>query len=453
MRADMSQTQPLQLSLGSDCEPGEVAPARAPRAPRALAGAAALSAAAAVAALLAVVWRAGFSTGAVTVDSRGASVKAAVAGDVESCVVYGDSNVQMYGKAVGDNIKFTSPLGKPFWLVHSDTLFIQGVSDILNEGNPIPVLKAVGIGGPMLGWYTLEITTGEATWYSPEGSPESILETDMSVWQTAITSTDTLEAKLDHAGDVLQPDRKDKEMNVLHVKFGSVELQIDRWIDSDIEQFMNIKITKTVEAGESGLCGDGAVSAVTADQVAKPESGGANLASDAEDQAGVCSQTGASCAESKCCSEPGAKCYKKDDGWSSCNQTCDPNYRWIEDAWVKTNETVWDCEELVRPCSGDGENCAVTQCCSAPGAKCYKKNDYWFACNETCDPYYRGYVDGGLLGQDERDGVGLRGRLSQWSGRCRGCRGSDGLRGRPRCFCRLRVLAEWGVLRTEPVLR
>ncbi|CAK0838268.1 unnamed protein product [Prorocentrum cordatum] len=178
----------------------------------------------------------------------------------------------MYGKAVGENIKFTPPLnGKSFWLVYSDTLFIQGVSDILHEGDPIPVLKAVGISGPMLGWHTLQITTGEAMWVSPEGNMESILEKDMSVFQTAITSTDTLEAKLDDTGDVLQPDRKDKEMHVVHVKFGSVELQIDRWLDSDIEQFMNIKITKTVEDGETGICGSGVVSQVTADQVARPE--------------------------------------------------------------------------------------------------------------------------------------------------------------------------------------
>eukprot|EP00959_Pyramimonas_sp_CCMP1952_P314653 6586655-Pyramimonas_sp.AAC.1 len=61
---------------------------------------------------------------------------------------------------------------------------------------------------------------------------------------------------------------------------------------------------------------------------------------------------------------------------------------WKEDSWVETNETVWDCTEIRPPCSQPGESCAVTKCCSDPGAKCYKKNDYWFACNQTCNPNY-----------------------------------------------------------------
>ncbi|CAK0858486.1 unnamed protein product, partial [Prorocentrum cordatum] len=72
MRADRSEFLPLRLPLESDCEPGVIAPARAPVAPReqrALAGAAALSAAAAALALLAVAWRAGPSTGAATLAS------------------------------------------------------------------------------------------------------------------------------------------------------------------------------------------------------------------------------------------------------------------------------------------------------------------------------------------------------------------------------------------------
>ncbi|CAK0807684.1 unnamed protein product, partial [Prorocentrum cordatum] len=100
-----------------------------------------------------------------------------------------------------------------------------------------------------------------------------------------------------------------------------------------------------------------------------------------------CTPNGASCALSQCCSEPGAKCYKKNDYWSSCNQTCNPNYiLWTVDGWVTTNETVWDCTEIRPPCSQPGASCALSQCCSEPGASCYKKNDYWFACNLTCDP-------------------------------------------------------------------
>ncbi|CAK0807686.1 unnamed protein product [Prorocentrum cordatum] len=107
---------------------------------------------------------------------------------------------------------------------------------------------------------------------------------------------------------------------------------------------------------------------------------------EAEDEKGTCSQNGASCALSQCCSEPGSTCYKKNDYWSSCNQTCNPYSLWTVDGWVTTNETVWDCTEIRPPCSQPGASCALSQCCSEPGASCYKKNDYWFACNLTCDP-------------------------------------------------------------------
>ncbi|CAK0837656.1 unnamed protein product [Prorocentrum cordatum] len=108
---------------------------------------------------------------------------------------------------------------------------------------------------------------------------------------------------------------------------------------------------------------------------------------EAEDETGTCSQNGASCTHSKCCSEPGSKCYKKDDGWSSCNQTCDPNSKWtVDDGWVKTNETVWDCEEIRLPCTENGASCALSKCCSDPYAKCYKKSAGWSSCNQTCDP-------------------------------------------------------------------
>ncbi|CAK0800147.1 unnamed protein product [Prorocentrum cordatum] len=109
---------------------------------------------------------------------------------------------------------------------------------------------------------------------------------------------------------------------------------------------------------------------------------------EAEDQNNTCSQNGASCALSQCCAEPGSKCYKKNDYWSSCNQTCNPYYMWQVDRWVETNETVWDCEEVRPPCTPNGESCALSKCCSEPGMKCYKKNDHWSSCNQTCNPNY-----------------------------------------------------------------
>ncbi|CAK0834898.1 unnamed protein product [Prorocentrum cordatum] len=108
----------------------------------------------------------------------------------------------------------------------------------------------------------------------------------------------------------------------------------------------------------------------------------------------------------------------------------------MENSWVKTNETVWDCEVIsvdiidvstdsdagnvaatdapadsasssdastASACSQTGQSCEQTMCCSEPGARCYKENDGWSSCNETCDPYYMWTEDDGWVS------LGLRG--------------------------------------------
>jgi len=101
-----------------------------------------------------------------------------------------------------------------------------------------------------------------------------------------------------------------------------------------------------------------------------------------------CTPNGESCALSGCCSEAGMTCYKKDETWSSCNETCNPHYKWVEDenGWAKTNKKVWDCEEIKPPCSLLGEDCSLSKCCANPHMKCYTKHEGFNMCNLTCDP-------------------------------------------------------------------
>merc|ERR1711920_496875 len=107
-----------------------------------------------------------------------------------------------------------------------------------------------------------------------------------------------------------------------------------------------------------------------------------------------CSEAGDNCAVSQCCSDVGMTCYKKDDHWSACNETCDTHSMWTADGWVKTDDPVWDCEEVRLPCSDPGENCAFSKCCSEPGMKCYKKDDHWSSCNLTCEANSMWTADG-----------------------------------------------------------
>ncbi|CAK0849476.1 unnamed protein product [Prorocentrum cordatum] len=87
---------------------------------------------------------------------------------------------------------------------------------------------------------------------------------------------------------------------------------------------------------------------------------GADVSADAASSsdvatASVCSPNGESCALTMCCADPDATCYKKNDYWFACNQTCDPNSMWMEDGWVKTDEAVWDCGEHIIDESEDSQ--------------------------------------------------------------------------------------------------
>merc|ERR1712151_1002400 len=46
----------------------------------------------------------------------------------------------------------------------------------------------------------------------------------------------------------------------------------------------------------------------------------------------ACTANGEDCSASRCCSEAGMTCYKKNDHWASCNQTCNTNMMWTADS-------------------------------------------------------------------------------------------------------------------------
>jgi len=132
----------------------------------------------------------------------------------------------------------------------------------------------------------------------------------------------------------------------------------------------------------------------------------------------ACSFDGSDCRSTGCCARAGSKCYRKNDHWASCNETCLPFSRWSHHHhhWVHTSEPVWDCTVLTEPvavavapavgisplwdldsykssvyagCPEDGHDCRYSRCCARRGSKCFVKNDHWASCNETCMPYTR----------------------------------------------------------------
>merc|ERR1719210_2736284 len=131
----------------------------------------------------------------------------------------------------------------------------------------------------------------------------------------------------------------------------------------------------------------------------------------AQPVAPACSSDGSDCRATGCCARAGSQCYRKNDHWASCNETCLPFSKWSHHhhRWEHASQPVWDCTVLTEPvavavapqpvptldldsykrsvyegCPEDGHDCRFSRCCARRGSKCYKKNDHWFSCNETC---------------------------------------------------------------------
>jgi len=122
-----------------------------------------------------------------------------------------------------------------------------------------------------------------------------------------------------------------------------------------------------------------------------------------ETQPVACSAAGDSCLDSKCCADSYHKCYTKNEHWASCNATCSNKMKWVDNAWQKQDEHVWDCDELKHDgptgktdnqapediCTKAGENCMLSKCCQDAGHTCYTKDEHWASCNLTCSSTWK----------------------------------------------------------------
>lgn len=107
-----------------------------------------------------------------------------------------------------------------------------------------------------------------------------------------------------------------------------------------------------------------------------------------------CSAEGDNCLSTKCCMNPGDRCYMQNEYWGVCKSSCDPKY---ESGWsckplgVSTPSTPADGGGVLSPwvtkqCSKPEEGCADSGCCLGMDYQCYKKDKYWAICKQSCQP-------------------------------------------------------------------
>ncbi|CAK0788350.1 unnamed protein product [Prorocentrum cordatum] len=247
---------PRMLASESDAELAELATCSTACAARPRAAVAALTAAAVALVLLAVAGRGGAPAGAVAAAWPEAIVKAS--DSRSACVLFGGLAVR-HGAANASFSTWDNSSDVTFvfegnlWLVQMDDVKIQAQTGRLSDGQTeyTNVLKEIAIGGSALTGNVLHISARGVTWRNADGSEESIL----SDLDTEF-SNELVEAKRDNSGDVVLPDRKDAELNVVHVRLPqSVELEVYQWPDS-AGHLIDVKIITPLEHTFSGICAD-----------------------------------------------------------------------------------------------------------------------------------------------------------------------------------------------------
>jgi len=171
------------------------------------------------------------------------------AGQRGVCRIFGDPHVKTFD---GSHASFYSQ--GEYWLVRSNTVWIQARYGPTPVTNGLSVVKEVAIGGPFLQSSNgqkniLRVTATTATF-----NLQPIIQNFPDQWSN---KDPDIEVVTDSSGEVLQQGRQGKQMHVVHVKLPQyVELQINRWNEPGEGDYLNIKITMYVEPGQDGHCGN-----------------------------------------------------------------------------------------------------------------------------------------------------------------------------------------------------
>lgn len=125
-----------------------------------------------------------------------------------------------------------------------------------------------------------------------------------------------------------------------------------------------------------------------------------------------CSKDGEDCSKTRCCTEAGMQCFRKNSHTAKCLVGCHPGPHTDD-----KNSHPWNCTALggrtpgtptphpvkVAPwvkkeCTkSNTENCLKTQCCKEGGMQCYQGNKNWASCLPSCTQWKQWSVNGKMV--------------------------------------------------------
>jgi hypothetical protein len=163
--------------------------------------------------------------------------------------VYGDPHIITFD---GSHEDYYTP--GEYWIVKSQTVFIQGAYGALPMTNGLGVTKAIAIGGPFLKGHKLVVRTLDvgASMVTYDGQPV------VMAFPSNFKSKDGLvNIQYNTAGGIIQYGRSGKQKHVLHITLPlGVSLQVNQWNEASEGPYMNVKLVMPAQPGQDGHCGN-----------------------------------------------------------------------------------------------------------------------------------------------------------------------------------------------------
>jgi hypothetical protein len=165
-----------------------------------------------------------------------------------TCLVYGDPHIKTV-----DGVHSDYYSAGEYWIVKSDTVWIQGKYQPTPMTNGLAVTKELAIGGPMMKGHKLLLNALDSTMWFTGATSQSILTGFPSSFHSADPLVDI---QYNSVGKVLQNGRAGKPMHVLHITMpGGVKVQVNRWNEAGEGDYMNVEINMPGQPNQDGQCG------------------------------------------------------------------------------------------------------------------------------------------------------------------------------------------------------
>jgi len=175
---------------------------------------------------------------------RRQEVKVYSQGPLGVCRLWGDPHVLTF-----DNHRTDFYSQGEYWIVKSDTVWIQARYLPTQITHGLSVIKEIIISGPFVNYKKLRIDARNAYW---DGQP--ILT---NFGETFTEQQIGVRATLNDQGELLQQGREGKPLRIVHVDMpASVSLQINRWTEAYEGDYINVKITMPSQPNQDGHCGN-----------------------------------------------------------------------------------------------------------------------------------------------------------------------------------------------------